>query len=225
VQLLRSSRHGDRERFNERLVGLAGMDPATLDSEVRAWLTAPGHVLFRMGLAEPRPIGPDSWDEDTSRAGYEGGEYYVVKLDQNDRPKGPAFAPPVADFAVEIDARLITPAPGGYAFLGFRRQEDTRRYEFAVNPANRAFRLRVGTGSDWTSLIDWTPAPAIHGGQARNRIGVRVQGADFVLLVNGQVVARTRHDLLTDGAASFGVGSSGEAPVEGRFSDLVVSNP
>jgi hypothetical protein len=227
AQLLRDSRFGNGSSFSEQLAELSGLPLSELDGAIHAWLTRPGRVLLRAPLAQPLHDWPAPWnDGEISRARYDDGELVVTKLDQNVRPRGPVVPTFTRDFEAEIEARLVTPTPGAYLHLGFRRQQaDGQRYELAVDPAARAYRLRLGTGGDWTTLLDWTPTPAIEPGTVRNRLGVRAQGADLVLLVNGQVVGRTRHAQLADGGFSFGVGSSGEAPVEGRFRNLVISNP
>ena len=58
-----------------------------------------------------------------------------------------------------------------------------------------------------------------------NRLGVRAQGAEIVLMVNGQEGGRVRDDALVEGGFAFGVSHADGEHVEGRFNELLVTRP
>ena len=51
-----------------------------------------------------------------------------------------------------------------------------------------------------------------------------MRGAEIVLLVNGQELARARDEAFSEGWLGFGVGFLSEGPAEGRFANLVVTS-
>ena len=75
-----------------------------------------------------------------------------------------------------------------------------------------AFIVRRNTDQDGATVLDWTRSAAIQSGTATNRLGVRAQGADVTLLINGQEVGRARAEELGPGGVGFGVGSLGDGP-------------
>ena len=79
-------------------------------------------------------------------------------------------------------------------------------------------------GGAVTTLISLMHAPVINGGTARDRLGVRAQGPELVVLVNGHEVGRARDDGLREGGLGFGVGNLADGPTEGRFDNLVVAS-
>ncbi len=182
-------------------------------------------MLFRDDFSDVNSGWPrQSSDPSSRRVGYEGGEYYVVKLAGTDGSPFVTRAERFSDFLVEIDARLVPPTDNDFVYLDFRRQEDGSHYSFVVDPNDSTFELRRNTASDGTSLIPWTSAPAIQAGGARNHLGVRAQGPEIVLFVNGQEVGRVNDGTYREGTLAFGVGSFQHAPADGRFSNLVVSS-
>lgn len=61
-----------------------------------------------------------------------------------------------------------------------------------------------GANDKATKLADWTPSEYIQaGGEKANRLGVRVEGTDFKLYANGNLVEEIRDDTYKEG--SFGV--------------------
>ena len=182
-----------------------------------------GRVLFRDDFTDPNSGWPrQASDPSTRRVGYVNGEYLVAKLPGSGGAPYVTRSERYGDFLVEIDARLSPPTDDAYLYLDFRRQDNGDHYSFVVDPNDSTFLLARNTGGVFHTLIGWTPAPAIQPGPARNRLGVRAQGPDIVLLVNGQEVGRVRDEALREGALAFGVGSLSDGPAEGYFGNLVV---
>jgi len=183
-------------------------------------------VLLQDDFSDRRSGWPSrSNDPTTRRVGYEGGEYFVTKM------AGSGGAPFVtrperfADFMAQVDVRLLSPTRDAYIYLDFRRQENRDHYSFVVDPNEPAFLVRRVQAGSGTNLLPWTRSPAINAGSAWNRLGVRAQGTDFVLYINGQEVGRASDPAIREGVLGLGVGSLEDGPAEGRFRDLVVSSP
>ena len=223
VQLLRDNWNGNYERFYESLARLTRMDLDALDRALGAWLLEPGRVLFQDALSNPNSGWPRA-ASDAFTGGYEGDEYFLIRRAGSGQSPSVTRALAVRDFLVEIDARLLPPAEGGYLYLLFRRQGNGDGYQFAIDPHRRAFRLLRRMGEDWTTLINWTSAPAIAVGTTGHRVGVRARGPEIVLLVDGQEVGRARDETWSEGGVGFGVGSRVDGPAEGRFRNLVVTS-
>jgi hypothetical protein len=184
-----------------------------------------GRVLFRDDFRNPASGWPrESSDPSTRRVGYESGEYSIVKQAGSGGTPFVTRSERFGDFLAEIEARLVAPTVGAFLYVEFRRQDNGDHYALLVDPNDSTFLLRRETGADGTNLIGWTPAPAIAAGTARNRLGIRAQGPEIVLLANGQEIGRARDDALREGALSFGVGNLDDGPAEARFQELVVSS-
>ena len=186
---------------------------------------APDRVLYADDFANPNSGWPrQASDARTRRVGYAEGEYYVARLPGTGGSPYVMRAERYYDFLVELDARLIEPTTDAYLFLDFRWQPSGERYTFALAPDDGAFTLRRHTEQEGTTVIGWTPIEAINAGTAWNRLGVRAQGPEIVLLVNGKEVGRTRDDALREGSLGFGVGHFADRAAEARFTNLVVTS-
>jgi hypothetical protein len=187
-----------------------------------------GRVLYQDDFTASASGWPrESSDPESRLFGYEGGEYYVLRLlngvgwsGANRTREG------FTDFLVEVDARLVAPTEGAFVFLGFRRQENGEHYALEVDPDDGTYRLlRHVVGGASTTVIGRTRSAAIQAGTATNRLGARAQGTDIVLFINGQDVGRVGDDRFRQGALALGVGRRSEgASTEGRFSNLVVTS-
>jgi hypothetical protein len=181
-------------------------------------------VLFRDDFSNPNSGWPvQASDPSSRRVGYQGGEYFVVKVAGSGGAPFVTRSERFGDFQMEIDARLVAPTTDAYLYLDFRRQDNDDHYTFVVDPNDSTFLLRRNVGPGGTNLIGWTHHPAIQPGTQRNRIGVRAQGPTIVLLVNGQEVGRAQDAALREGTIAFGVGNLDDGPAEGRFGNLVVT--
>src|SRR5262249_11411276 len=181
--------------------------------------------LFRDDFRNPASGWPrESSDASTRRVGYEGGEYFIIKQAGSGGSPFVTRSERFGDFLAEIEARLVPPTTGAFLYVEFRRQDNGDPYAFVVDPNDSTYLLRRETGAGGTNLIGWTPAPAIAAGTEPNRLAIRAQGPEIVLLVNGQEIGRVRDDALREGALGFGVGHLDDGPAEARFRELVVSS-
>jgi hypothetical protein len=184
-----------------------------------------GRVLYADNFASAASGWPvESSDAATRRVGYANGEYYVARLPGSGGSPYVMREERFGDFLLEVDARLVEPTADAYVFVDFRRQASGEHYSFIVAPDEGAFILRRNTDREGATVLDWTRAAAIQRGAVTNRLGVRAQGGEVTLLVNGEEVGRARADELREGGIGFGVGSLEDGPAEARFSNLVVAS-
>ena len=169
---------------------------------------------------------PDLW-----QGGYASGEFRVVKLAGTGVAPGPCHPRRFRDFQVEVDAALVPPTAGAYAWIEVRQQAqhagDRSRaasYAFSVQPDARVYtlsRLHYGTR---TVLAERAGVSEIRPSSAINRIGVRAVGPELTLLVNGVAVDRVTDATFAEGMLAFGVGHILDHAAEGRFRNLVVTS-
>jgi tetratricopeptide (TPR) repeat protein len=190
--------------------------------------TVPGRVLYQDDFTDASSGWPrQAADPEGASRGYENGEYYLIRV--RDRPGWLYLSRTregFTDFQVEIDARVASATEGAYVFLGFRRQPNGDHYALIVDPDDGTYRLlRHSVGSPSATIIGRTRSTAIQPGAATNRLGVRAQGADLIMLINGLEVGRARDEQWRQGSLVLGVGQRGETTsTEGRFANLVLSS-
>jgi hypothetical protein len=182
--------------------------------------SAPGRVLLRDDFSDPNSGWPQS---PSSTQGYRGGEYGVG---------GSAYggfaihAARFSDFLAEVDAHLMPGSDGAAVYVDFRIQDSGPYYSFGVVPDQGTFYLtsHAMRGGSFQFLISPTPSAVINRGTATNRLGVRAEGPNFTLLVNGQEVGRARDDAWREGRLAIGVVKLTPEPVAARFGNLVVTS-
>jgi hypothetical protein len=109
----------------------------------------------------------------------------------------------VADFAVAVEVHMVTgPEDGAYGIV-FREDEDDNYYYFSVSNSG-AFTLLIRYDGEWITLIDWTDTDVIRPGGV-NRLEVRAQEAQMVLLINDHVVAEMDDDQLSEGTIGLAI--------------------
>jgi hypothetical protein len=184
-------------------------------------------LIFRDDFSDPTSGWPRR-STAASSAGYEGGEYYLLR--EAGQTQVPIAGRPdrYGDFRAEVDVRVTSASDDAYAFVNFRRTNDAF-YRFSIYPNAGTYMVnrwqRDGGELRRTLLSDFEPAPQLHAGAEWNRIGVQAQGSEIALFVNGRQVAWLQDDSSSDGVLQLGVGDSTRAQVEARFRDFVVTTP
>jgi hypothetical protein len=195
--------------------------------------SGPGRVLFQDDFTDPTSgWAREALDPARDRYGYDSGEYYVVMPNRSGSTRLLlAFRLESPDYQAEVDARLLDPPSNTSEVLAFRsvgQSGNRQEYRLSVYPANRTFSVTLyrlqGTQGTNTNLIGRMQAPQINGGDAWNRIGVRLQGAQLTALVNGETVGLVRDDTLQDGRLGIGVSAGQARYLEGRFRNFVVTS-
>ncbi|HEY7062360.1 MAG TPA: serine/threonine-protein kinase [Chloroflexota bacterium] len=181
-------------------------------------------VLLEDDFADPASGWPRlSSDLSTRRIGYVDGEYSIVKVANTQGAPFVTREAQFGDFLWEIDVRLQEPTENAYAYLDFRRQDNGDHYSFVVDPNDSTFQVQREIGQTRDDLIGWTRSAAIRRGTVQNRLGVRAESGEIVLLANGEEIARVEDDRLGSGSLAFGVGNFRNGSADGRFDNLLVT--
>ena len=125
------------------------------------------------------------------------------------------------DFFASVDLKLnsMPDDPDADAGMALRyNSSDQSWYYFSVNDKGQYYFGRYD-GTEWYNLIPETDSEAIHLG-GTNQLAVGVQGAQFVFLINGQVVDHFIDENLKTGAIGVGI----NLPVPGEKGNVEFSN-
>jgi hypothetical protein len=139
---------------------------------------------------------------------YEDGEYHILVEDTGYiNAAWNSGAGPFTDFAVEIDARLVSgPDESGYG-LTFRVQNNVDFYSFMVT-GNGYYHLAKHNG-EWVTLQAWTGSDFISEGSSTNHLMVVCRGTQIEVYVNGYHLATITDDSFPDGSVGMVAYASG----------------
>jgi hypothetical protein len=119
----------------------------------------------------------------------------------------------LSDFFVAVDGRTVTGLQTAQYGLSFRQVDAQNYYVFQIRDQGQ-YRADVLIDNAWTTLIDWTDSPDIHGGEV-NRLAVKGEGNTFTLYINDQKVTEVTDDKLAQG--QVGLNTSLDAGQEALF--------
>jgi hypothetical protein len=227
VEMLRYNRDGSRERFQELLTQLVGMDEYAWDRALGEWLLAPGRVLLRDSLAAPAGYVPP-WSDSKGQRRYESQEYAVTRLPSSGDNVVAILLAPLGEFEIEVQVRIVPPARGAVLHFEIMLPGQGGSYLYKVAPSEQTFSLEPRFAPEWATAIDWTRAPAIHAGTAMNRLALRGTQSELVLRANDMDLARIAvepHGAWVDyGGLVVSLGHREDRWAEARFSELLVTN-
>ncbi|MDX1521520.1 MAG: hypothetical protein R3264_07825, partial [Anaerolineae bacterium] len=106
----------------------------------------------------------------------------------------------VSDFSLEVEARQEGGGEANSYGLLFRFQDRDNFYRFDIT-GDGFFLVSKFVDGNWSTLVDWTPAPSIT--QETNLLGVSAFGPELAFKVNGQEIATVTDDSLTHGNFGF----------------------
>ena len=133
----------------------------------------------------------------------------------------------VSDFYLSLEIQTYSSSTTSYAGVVMRLTsilDSSQYYMFEIRQSGEySFDLRTDEG--WTSLIGWTPSPAIHPSVV-NTLEVMAEGDTFSFFINGEWVADARDSTLSSGRTGLVVGLE-EAGDSGtwEFDNFVVRAP
>ncbi len=129
--------------------------------------------------------------------------------------------PDQTDFLASVDMKLVKmpddPDADGGLLLRFS-SADPSWYYFSVNDLGQYY-FGWYDGSNWTSLIPETDSSAINVGQV-NRLGVAVQGSQFIFLINNQMIDHFIDENLQTGSIGLAI----NLPDQGEKATVEFSN-
>jgi hypothetical protein len=171
-----------------------------------------GNTLFQDSLA----LNTNKWTESTREEDYvfKDGKYQISILTSSAGAysKSEAWSlagltpPRIQDFIAQVEASLVESADTNSYGISFRHIDEA--FYFFEIAANGSFRLRK-TEAKWTTLIDWTPHPAILTGNRSNILRVEAKGNAFSFYVNGTRVSTFSDSSFTEGSTGLVVSNSG----------------
>lgn len=110
----------------------------------------------------------------------------------------------VTDFYLAVDYRSIKGPADAYVGLVMRLDEDGNYYLFSLrNDGDYSFDIY--DNAQWTSVIAWTPSPAIRVDET-NHVEIVAEGERFSLFVNGEWVVDTIDATISSGYSGLLIG-------------------
>lgn len=126
----------------------------------------------------------------------------------------------VADFEIEVEARLEDGAESNSYGILFRFQDRKNFYRFDIS-GDGFFLFSKFINGEWITLVDWTESQYINTGiNANNILKVSAFGPNISLWVNGQQLATVTDDSLEHGNFGFFAGTFGEPYAWVSFDNL-----
>ncbi len=115
----------------------------------------------------------------------------------------------VADFEIEVEAKLEDGATENSYGLLFRFQDRENFYRFDIS-GDGYYLLSKFVNGQWTTLIDWTESEYIDREDAANTLKVAAFGSTISLWVNDHFLASVEDDSLSHGNFGFFASTFGE---------------
>ena len=133
-----------------------------------------------------------------------------------------AWGPPLADFTLTVDARIVRGTDAGFQVY-VRRADGANSYVVTVDA--RAGRAILTTlQDDVPTTTGWVPSAAIDTRGGVNRCIVRAAGDEIRIWVNGASVIRVTDASIGGGRFGFGAIAWGAPPVV-QFDNVLVTTP
>lgn len=126
------------------------------------------------------------------------------------------------DFYLEVDTTYLgDPAIEEHGVL-FHYVDPQNFYFFAVSATGEYSLWRLHE-NEWQPIEDWTLTGTLDTTPgATNRLGLLVQGGQFTLLINDQVVVETGDDTFPAGAIGLAVGTFDEVGARAAFDNITI---
>lgn len=146
--------------------------------------------------------GSDEWGSSE----YNKGQYQltVVENDYNILGRSNDVIGPLGDFALEVDASLVSGPENVWYGVGFRQVDKENSYDFLINsgePGGKAsYALLKQVNGDWIALKEWTESSHINKGNGTNHIKIICKGTTIEAYINDQKLSK-----VTDAAYSKGI--------------------
>jgi hypothetical protein len=110
----------------------------------------------------------------------------------------------VTDFYYAVDFRQVSGPAGAYMGVMLRLDDNGNYYLFSLN-SDGEYSFDEYYGTQWLSLIRWTPSPAIRVNET-NHVEVVAEGGRFSLFVNGAWVVDYEDQAIASGVCGLAVG-------------------
>jgi len=161
---------------------------------------------------------------DQAEMDYEDGEYRVLAKMSGALWVWCSEAGQFGDFALGVDARLVSGTEQAGYGLVFRRQKSDSDsfYSFMVSPGGY-YLVQVRLNGLWTTLQAKTESAFIEQGNSKNHLEVICKGSQIALAVNGHSLATITDNSLTSGDVGIIVATP-DPNADIRFDNISVSS-
>lgn len=152
------------------------------------------------------------WYEGSDESGsseYKQGQYQLVvsENEYNILGRSNQAIGPLGDFALEVDARLISGPENVWYGIGFRQQDIDNSYDFLINSgeygSKASFALLKQVNGNWITLKDWTESNDINAGQSLNHLKIICKGETIEVYANDQRLAKVTDSSYSKGIITF----------------------
>lgn len=133
----------------------------------------------------------------------------------------------VEDFHLEVDGRILSGSPQSSYGVLFRMQGPQQFYRFEITGDGLySLERHDGDGTRMLFFGDWRESQAINQGlNVNNRVGVRAQGSDISLFVNGNMLDEVSDETYATGFIGLDAGTFDVAPLQVAFDNLIIYPP
>jgi hypothetical protein len=198
---------------------------ATLSPTVTPVPTVPPS-LYEDDFDDPNS-GWDVYHENMTQAGYEDGAYRVaVYRDAYFAWGNPDHVRDLADFEVEVDARLVEGPVNNSMGLLVRYAWGTKNFYWFQVSSDGFYSVDRLDAGEFTGLLGWEPSEAINQGVgATNHLRVVCRGSQFSFYVNGVHLGDVTDATYASGGLGLGAGTFEEPDVVVHFDNFQVRAP
>jgi hypothetical protein len=157
------------------------------------------------------------------RWSYQQGEYEILISAASSFAAVTAPFQAVDDYALEFDVRRLGGTGNLYGAV-FGWSDWGHYYVFVVVPDEQVYGVYRRSGDDWLPVVDWSSSPAIHQGDATNRLRLERSGSQLAVYANGSQLA-TRADSAYTGALRVGLYAEVDEsdPIATRYDNLLIT--
>lgn len=171
--------------------------------------------------------GKDEW----GLSEYKNGQYLlnVVEGGYNILGRSNDNIGPLGDFALEVDAMLVSGPENVWYGVGFRQVDKENSYDFLVNSGSRggkaSYAILKQVDGEWTTLKDWTESNNINKGSATNHLKLICKGNTIEAYINDQKLAKVTDSEYSKGIITFEAAKEVESEALIAFDNLIIYVP
>lgn len=181
-------------------------------------------ILYRDHFTDAN-TGWEVGDYDSGSVGYRDGFYFVTSIVEKHQMWGVANRL-FSDLVIEVDATQVSaPANDNNSYgVMCRVQPNGDGYALRIS-GDGFYGIHKVVNGDFEALVEWTESTAIRQGNATNHLRAVCDGADLLLFVNGEWVARASDRSFQQGDIALTASTFEEELTEVHFDYLVVLAP
>ncbi|MFQ5419458.1 MAG: family 16 glycoside hydrolase [Anaerolineae bacterium] len=152
-------------------------------------------------------------------------EKLLIEINQSDTMQYAALDDQsFTDFALEVDAEILTGHPESSYGVLFRMMDAARFYRFEITGTGLYMVERHNPDGSWTRLLDdWQESEAINQGEgAVNRMKVVAAGSGFALYTNDSLILQFTDTVYPSGTIALDAGTFGVPDLQVVFDNVVI---